>query len=212
MRNIRSILCIAALGCQGLQANSIYVYDDPSGNRHYADRPIEAFHSYRLVKTYEADDYFGSVNRPAATEVRMTDSFTEPLSSVYDSMILEHARKYGLDPALLKAIVHVESGFRPDAVSSKGAVGLMQLMPETAKHYGVVTRTDPVESLVGGCRYILDLLDRFDSNLDLTLAAYNAGESAVAKYSGIPPFPETTQYIDRVKELLAHYRKNLDGA
>ena len=112
---------------------------------------------------------------------------------------------------LLKAMVHVESAFNADAVSPKGAMGLMQLMPATAKRYGVTSRKDPVASLEGGARYFHDLLVLFEQDLRLALAAYNAGENAVIKYQGIPPYPETQNYVERVIELRDRYRDELAG-
>ena len=108
-------------------------------------------------------------------------------------------------------MVHVESAFNPEALSPKGAMGLMQLMPATAERYGVTSREDPVASLEGGGRYMYDLLALFDQDLRLALAAYNAGENAVMKYNGIPPYPETRNYVERVIQLLASYRRNLAG-
>jgi soluble lytic murein transglycosylase-like protein len=122
-----------------------------------------------------------------------------------DTMIDDTARTYGLESALLHAVISVESNFNPAATSPQGAGGLMQLMPATAKRYGVDNVFDPAQNLQAGAKYLRDLMDRFDSDLNLTLAAYNAGEGAVIKYGmRIPPFPETTDYVPKV---LAHYRK-----
>jgi soluble lytic murein transglycosylase-like protein len=113
-----------------------------------------------------------------------------------------HSRK--LDPRLVEAVVAVESNFNPRAVSRKGAAGLMQLMPRTAKRYGVENRFDPIENLAAGTRHLRSLLDRYGGSLELALAAYNAGESAVERYGGVPPYPETRDYV---KKVLALYYK-----
>lgn len=108
------------------------------------------------------------------------------------------AREYGLSPALVEAVVRTESGFDPGAVSPKGAGGLMQLMPKTAAALGVLDRFDPRENIRGGVRHLRYLLDRYRGSVALALAAYNAGEGAVDAHRGVPPYPETQQYVQRV--------------
>lgn len=109
------------------------------------------------------------------------------------------AEMYDIDPDLLDAVIRVESAYNPEAVSVKGAVGLMQLMPATAKRYGVKNRKDPADNINGGAYYLSDLLKLFKSDLTLALAAYNAGEHAVIKYGNqIPPFRETQNYVARI--------------
>ncbi|MCJ7581211.1 MAG: lytic transglycosylase domain-containing protein [Candidatus Aminicenantes bacterium] len=117
----------------------------------------------------------------------------------YDQIIRKMAQKYDVDPDLIHSIIRAESNYDSQAVSPKGAVGLMQLMPETAKEYGVIDRYDPVENIEGGVKFLKDLLQTYDQKDDLVLAAYNAGPEAVKKHKGVPPFPETVQYIQRVK-------------
>src|SRR5262245_13681864 len=112
-----------------------------------------------------------------------------------DSAIAAAATRHRLPPALVEAVVDVESAGDPRAVSSKGAMGLMQLMPATAARFGVDDPFDPAQSLEGGCAYLRWLLDRFGGNVALGLAAYNAGEGAVERYAGIPPFDETRAYV-----------------
>ena len=114
-------------------------------------------------------------------------------------MIFESASNQGVDPGLVEAIVAVESAFNPTAVSVKGAMGLMQLMPQTAVRYGVADPFDPKQNVHGGIRYLRDLLLRF-KNLLHALAAYNAGERAVLRYKGLPPYPETQAYVRKVLE------------
>jgi soluble lytic murein transglycosylase-like protein len=109
------------------------------------------------------------------------------------------ARKHGVDAALVRAVIEVESGFNPKAVSKKGAVGAMQLMPATGARYGVTQREDPAQNIDGGIRYLKDLLARHDGNVALALAAYNAGEGAVARHGkSIPPYKETMLYVPAV--------------
>ena len=122
-------------------------------------------------------------------------SFEEP----YDIVIQASARKHDVPPDLIHSIIKAESNYDPQAISPKGAVGLMQLMPETARQYGVKDRFNPVDNIEGGVRYLKDLVKLYNRRTNLVLAAYNAGQEAVKKYGGIPPFPETTQYIERVQ-------------
>ena len=110
----------------------------------------------------------------------------------------EKARRYGVDPALVVALIRAESGFRPAARSQRGAVGLMQLMPETARELGVRDPADPVQNIDGGVRYLARLLRLFGREKSLAIAAYNAGEDAVMRYGAVPPFEETRSYVRRV--------------
>lgn len=121
----------------------------------------------------------------------------------WDGFIERVAGSQGLDPDLVKAVAWVESAFDPRAVSPKGAVGLMQLMPATAERYGVRDRTDPYESLQAGTRHLRDLLDEFDGDLTLALAAYNAGSGAVRRSGGVPAFAETRSYVKKVRNRMA---------
>jgi len=138
-----------------------------------------------------------------AEEYRWVDSMGIVHYSPVRSMIITAASRLKVDPALVEAIVAVESSFDPRAISPKGAIGLMQLMPQTASRYDVFDPFDPQENLTGGTRYLRDLLSRFDGDLPQVLAAYNAGEAAVYKYQGVPPYRETREYIQKV---LARYR------
>ncbi len=116
------------------------------------------------------------------------------------------AGRYKLDPKLVLAVIAVESAFQPDAVSSKNARGLMQLIPATAKRFGVRDAFDPEDNLRGGMSYLRWLLTKFKGNVALSVAAYNAGEGAVKKYGGIPPFRETRRYVRRIRRLYAPAR------
>ncbi|HMC23253.1 MAG TPA: lytic transglycosylase domain-containing protein [Thermoanaerobaculia bacterium] len=117
--------------------------------------------------------------------------------SKYDPIIERHSDHFGVDPTLVRAVIQVESGFDPKCISRRGARGLMQLMPETAKHYGVRSIFDPEENIRAGVHYLADLIRMFPHDLPRALAAYNAGENAVFKYAGIPPYDETMTYVKR---------------
>ncbi|MCA1631650.1 MAG: lytic transglycosylase domain-containing protein [Acidobacteria bacterium] len=127
------------------------------------------------------------------------DGFTTGDSKV-DSYIIESGRRHGVDPVLIYATMHQESSFKPRAMSYKGARGLMQLMPATAARFGVKNIWDPRQNIDGGARYMRFLLDRFGGDVRLALAGYNAGEGAVDKYSGVPPYKETRDYVRRIGE------------
>ncbi len=123
---------------------------------------------------------------------------------------LDAGREYNVSPALLKAVASAESGFDPDAVSSTGAVGLMQIMPDTARQLGI-DPSDPVQSIRGAAKYLRSLLDQFNGNVTLAIAAYNAGPGAVTQYNGIPPYKETQDYVVHVTDLAKKYSSNSTG-
>jgi soluble lytic murein transglycosylase-like protein len=129
--------------------------------------------------------------------------------SPYDGLIRRAANRNDLDPALLSAVVRQESGFDPNARSSTGAMGLMQLMPDTARSLGVKNAFDPAQNVEGGAKMLRGLIDRYSGRLDLALAAYNAGSGAVDKYHGVPPYAETRDYVHSI---LADYRARALGA
>ena len=129
--------------------------------------------------------------------------------SLYDGLIADAARSSAIDPKLVKSVVLIESAFNPAAVSRKGARGLMQLMPDTAFRYGVRNTFDPAENIAGGARHLAYLLGLYGGDLPRALAAYNAGEAAVARYGGVPPYDETRLYVS--KGLAAYYGKSSLG-
>lgn len=151
-----------------------------------------------LARIREIEDRFGARNvisspsrPPATSEALPRESFEE--------LIEHYAKKYDMDPKLVKKLVQVESNFNPHAVSPKGAMGLMQLMPETCRDLGVKNPFDVRENLEGGLRYLKGLMERFQ-DVRLALAAYNAGPGRVKEYGGIPPFPETQRFVRKVLE------------
>jgi soluble lytic murein transglycosylase-like protein len=164
---------------------------------------------HRSINAYR---FFGNI-REALVSLRSTRRFamTPYGSAVFNTnasaaapahlaaMVQEAARRHGVDPRLVAAIARRESAWNEQAVSHTGACGIMQLMPATAEYLGVRNVFDPRENLFGGARYLRTLLDTFGGDLDLTLAAYNAGPGAVAKYRGIPPYRETQAYVAAVK-------------
>jgi soluble lytic murein transglycosylase-like protein len=121
----------------------------------------------------------------------------------FDDLIQEAATLHGLDPALIRAVIQTESAFDPNAVSEAGAQGLMQLMPALAEELGVRDSFDPRENILAGGKYLSQLLDAHNGNVTLALASYNAGPGAVDRYGGVPPFPETRQYVKTITQILA---------
>jgi membrane-bound lytic murein transglycosylase B len=126
----------------------------------------------------------------------------------FDATIIEAAKKFDVDAALVSAVIKAESDFNPHELSNKGARGLMQLMPATASRFGVTNSFDPVANIYAGTHYLRWLLETFNGNADLAVAAYNAGEGNVWKYNGVPPFRETVNYINRIA---THIRKAIDS-
>ena len=119
----------------------------------------------------------------------------------FDDLIAEHAKANDLNPVLVRAVIETESAFNPRAISRVGAMGLMQLMPGTARDLGVVDPFDPEDNIRGGTKYLRSLLDRFDGNVEHALAAYNAGPGAVEKYDGVPPYRETRNYVAKINRI-----------
>ena len=142
-----------------------------------------------------------SSSRPGFSECRTADR------DALEPSIRLICRRHGLDSNLVKAVIHAESAFNSEAVSPKGAMGLMQLMPDTSRDMGVIDPFDPSQNIEGGVRYLRLLMDRFDNNLEFALAAYNAGPEKVSKYGGIPPYDETQTYVHRVLDYYSRYSR-----
>lgn len=175
-----TITCVACMFAPSAGEAAIYRYVDENGQMHFTNVPTSNRYSF-----YRSD---GEAYR-------------------IDTLIRHFADKFSLDAALIKAVIKVESDFNPRVISSKGAQGLMQLMPETALEVGVSNPFDPSQSIYGGSLYLRKMLDSFDFNLDYALAAYNAGPTTVRKYGGIPPYKETQNYVKRVKHYFDYYRR-----
>jgi len=177
---------------------------------------------FEELNAWDWDGHQEAVDRELATALYSSSaalrapSQRQLVSSLpYGGVILETARRHGLDSLLLAAVVETESSFDAEAVSPQGAVGLMQILPTTAKSLGIADPQDPQRNLEAGSRYLRSLLSRFDGDVELALAAYNAGPTTVARYGGMPPYPETLRYVSRVLRLyLAHHRSawNLVGS
>ena len=177
--------------------SKIYTYLDADGVRHYTDVPDN--NRYRLLVLTPQD-------RTAAGD--RYDTMLLAKAGQYDSIIEKAAISASVEPNLLRAVIVVESGFNARAVSKRGAVGLMQLMPATATRFGVSNPYDPRENVHAGARYLKFLIDRFGQNVRLALAAYNAGEEAVDRNGGqIPPFSETMAYVPRVLKIYQMLRE-----
>ncbi len=139
---------------------------------------------------------------PSSINSANTSTTNSVSKATIQTWINEYAPQYGLDPKLVNAVVTEESGYSPSATSSAGAMGLMQLMPETAATLGVSNPYDPLSNLLGGMNYLSELLKSYHGNIPLALAAYNAGSHAVAEYGGIPPYPETQRYVQNILALM----------
>ncbi len=204
-----------------------YKYIGPHGEILFTDKPMEApytmvwrkdRHFITMTKSKTDDEDSDTSSKEDGFKITKTQvTFLKHKPHVdfgsmhdnrakYSDMIDEVARKTRLYPSLLHAVIKAESAYDPNAVSPAGAVGLMQLMPHTAKRFGVKNRRDPRDNLEGGARYLRKLLTRYNNNIKLALAAYNAGHKAVKKYGNkIPPYKETQNYV---KKVIAYYIQN----
>ncbi len=184
------LLSIGCVASGPSAAVEVYKYVDSNGQVHLTDKPTHD--GYQLVQKA------GKKMRIPRINFRARDANRKR----FGSKIAEVASRYRVPEALLHAVITIESAYDPNAVSRAGAVGLMQLMPATARRYGVADRRDPSANLSAGTRYLRDLLVRFGSNLELALAGYNAGENAVEKYGNqIPPYAETQSYVRKVLQI-----------
>ncbi|WP_100487493.1 lytic transglycosylase domain-containing protein [Sporolactobacillus pectinivorans] len=146
----------------------------------------------------------GTSSADSEATAALTNDFSAKTAD-YSGIIDKMAQKYSVDPRLIESVISAESGGNASAVSSSGALGLMQLMPETASSLGVSNALDPAQNIEGGTKYLSNLINRYHGNIPLVLAAYNAGSGNVTKYGGIPPFPETQSYVRRVMGNMEEY-------
>jgi soluble lytic murein transglycosylase-like protein len=194
---VLAVVALCALARPALA--DIYMFKDERGVVHFTNIPTND-KRFRLVRKEEStSDYartagLPQVSMPSAEAIRK-----------FSPLIESASRTHGVDVALVHAVISAESGYNPAALSRAGARGLMQLMPDTAKRYGVQNILDPMENINGGVRYLRDLLAMFNGNLELAVAAYNAGENAVIRNGNrVPPYAETVHYVPKV---LGFYRK-----
>ena len=193
-------LLLAILSVSSLTAQAaIYVYQLPDGSRIITDHAVQS-REYKLIRSSQTIEGVGMVAANRAPAYFRADPGS------YDSLIQRMSRRYKVDPALVKAVVHAESAFNPYATSHKGASGLMQLMPGTAEVYGVSDIYDPTQNIRAGVRYLKDLLSQYN-NTRLAVAAYNAGPTAVRRYRGIPPYNETQNYVRKVMRYKKRYAR-----
>lgn len=194
------LFAVAAFGMlAGPAAADIYSFRDERGVIHFTNTPDDS--RYRLVRREAGSS---APTSPAAAAARVFMPSEESIRR-YSPIIDTASRTHGVDAALVHAVISAESGYNPGAISRAGARGLMQLMPDTARRYGVHNIMDPIENISAGVRYLRDLIAMFNGNLELAIAAYNAGENAVIRYGNkVPPYAETVQYVPRV---LGFYRK-----
>ena len=180
----------------------IYSYRDENGVLNFTNIPPNNAR-YKIRIAYKEHKHTASPKTVFYQPANHPKTLSPKLKAIVDHV----ARDYAVDKSLVKAMIHAESDFDANAVSPKGALGLMQLMPETAERYGVRDVFDPEQNIIGGVHYLHDLLETFDNNVRLAVAAYNAGKKAVLQYGGVPPYPETTQYVDKVMQLHSIYNK-----
>lgn len=175
----------------------IYRYEDDDGIVHFTDAPTD-----KRFKVFLRDL---KKDRELRTKLKYASTVNP---AEYEQLIKNCSEKYGVSSSLVKAVIHAESGYNPNAVSSKGASGLMQLMPGTAKSLNVADRFNPKDNVEGGVKYLRFLLDTFRGDVSLALAAYNAGLGKVSKYGGIPPYNETRTYVNRVLSYMQSYQSS----
>jgi len=176
----------------------IYKFTDTDGRVYYTDEPRHSLYK-RIIKS--------KTFRPSNTNNyhAKVHTFSGANKKKFAELIEQAANRYQVDAKLVHAVIQTESAYNSSAQSPAGAVGLMQLMPDTARRFGVSDRNDPDQNVDGGTRYLKHLINMFNPNLDLAVAAYNAGENAVIRYNNsIPPYPETQNYVKQVLALYNH--------
>ena len=192
-----TLLLAATVLCLPAAARAdIYRYEDAEGTLHFTDAPTDK--RYKVIMRDIQRD------RKLRTAFKLPGYARNPAE--FEPIISSCSREFGVDSSLVKAVIHAESGYNPNAVSPTGAQGLMQLMPKTAQGHKVADCLNPSDNIRGGVRYLKFLLDTFKGNASLALAAYNAGLNSVAKYGGIPPYQETQQYVAKVLSYRNNYR------
>jgi soluble lytic murein transglycosylase-like protein len=189
-------VCLLILTVMSARAD-IYRYEDDEGIVHFTDAPTDS-----RFKIFMRDL---KKDKQLRRKLQLAGSVNP---AEYEQIISSCATKYGVNQCLIKAVIQAESGYNPNAVSSKGASGLMQLMPGTARSLKVSNSFDPKDNVEGGVKYLRFLLDTFRGDVPLAVAAYNAGLSKVARYGGIPPYNETRTYVNRVLSYMQSYQAN----
>lgn len=193
---IRTGALVCVLGTAVPAGAQIYSWHDDKGTLVVSDRPPR-----------DTTVAARSFNVPRAETVRATRYVTPERAARYDDVIVEHSRVNGVRSDLVRAVIQVESGFNPYARSPKGAMGLMQLMPDTARMFGVINPFNPIENIRAGVAYLRQLLDKYSNNEVLALAAYNAGPKAVDRHGEtVPPYRETRKYVSKVNQLAGEPR------
>ena len=201
MRITRLAFLLCSVLCPHLStahAGPIYVFKEKDGTVRFTNRPPPAGVPAKVFKPREAGFSTYRVSKGRALGGRL-------FRHEYSDIIMRASVDHGVPVALIRAVIHTESAFNPRAISPKGAQGLMQLMPAIAKHLGVGNPFSPAENIRGGVKHLAFLLKRYGGDRRRALAAYNAGEDAVERYQGIPPFAETKEYVRRVLELERRY-------
>lgn len=178
----------------------IYSYVDKNGVIHFSNAPSSTKYEYYSPETIPLHPKKLVVYRSPKK------SYKPRNTKAYDDIIKEASNAHGLNFGLVKAVIQAESAFNPNAVSPAGALGLMQIMPENLSNFGVQDPFNPRDNVMGGTKYLKELLERYDSDLSLVLAAYNAGPGAVEKYKNIPPYRETTDYVEKVLQYYDFYK------
>ena len=197
MQRLSIIITILSTFSSLTYAGNLYVYRDSSGSALLTNKQVNSG-SYKQEKvTYYDNTNVHSYSNWGKTEAAVLPSYSKSKDS-YDHIIRTASQIHGVSEGLIKAVMHTESGFNPYAKSPVGAQGLMQLMPATARRFNVSNSYDPTQNIHAGAKYLSWLIKRFNGNVQLALAGYNAGEGNVDKYGGIPPFRETRDYVKRV--------------
>lgn len=184
-----------------LSAAAIPADTTQTGTSNTGDMLWQRLATSGVLSSYAAEQGTGSISsvaNPVQSSLNTGGISSEPAQSVYSGIIDKMGKKYSVDAGLIESVIAAESGGNPNATSSSGAQGLMQLMPSTALSLGVSDPYDPAQNIEGGTKYLKKLLDQFNGSTSLALAAYNAGAGNVAKYGGVPPFAETQAYVSRV--------------